>query len=148
MAFNIFKKKEDQEKKNSLKPQKGTAAKKEASDKKEKTKTVSGSETVSQKGSKKARIAYRVIKSPHIAEKATLLGEQNRYVFRVFPTATKGQVKESIEKLYGVDVKRVHVITIPSKKVRVGRRRQGVKPGYKKAIVTVREGQKLDVLPV
>lgn len=91
--------------------------------------------------------AYRILKNPHVTEKATLLAkERNQYVFKVWPGANKIEVKKAIEDLYGVDVLAVRVINIPAKKRRVGRI-SGWRKGYKKAIVKIKEGQKIEVLP-
>jgi len=89
---------------------------------------------------------YRAINIPHITEKATDLTEKNQYVFRVFANTNKIEIKKAVESLYGVNVMRVRIINIPSKKRRVGRT-IGKKPGYKKAIVKIAEGQKIEVLP-
>ena len=90
--------------------------------------------------------AYRVLKSPHITEKATDLTKKNQYVFKVFPKANKSEIRKTIEGLYGVDVISVKIINIPPKKRRLGKI-SGWKPGYKKAIIGVEEGQKIEVLP-
>ena len=72
--------------------------------------------------------------------------EKGSYIFKVFDQSTKGQIKQAVEGMYGVDVNRVNIIRIPEKKIRVGRR-QGIKKGYKKAIVTVKAGQEIELLP-
>ncbi|MBU1015066.1 50S ribosomal protein L23 [Patescibacteria group bacterium] len=84
---------------------------------------------------------------PHVTEKAVALAGKNQYVFRVAPHSTKHAVKQAVEEVYGVEVRGVHVISVPSKRMRRGRI-QGKKPGYRKAIVRVKEGQKIDILPV
>jgi len=90
--------------------------------------------------------AYRVLKSPHITEKATDLTKKNQYVFKVFPRANKSEIRKAIGGLYGVDVISVKIINIPPKKRRLGKI-SGWKPGYKKAIIVIKEGQKIEVLP-
>jgi len=90
--------------------------------------------------------SYQIIKSPQITEKASKLAEENQYVFKVFPQANKIQIKKAIEKIYGVDVEKVRIINVPSKTRRLGRI-SGVKPGYKKAIVEIKKGQKIEILP-
>ena len=87
--------------------------------------------------------AYRFLKSPHVTEKAVGLEAQNKYVFRINSGANKTEVKKAIEELYGVAVEEVNVVKIPRKKRRVGRS-EGFKAGYKKAIVTLREGDKIE----
>lgn len=94
--------------------------------------------------------AYRVIKEPHITEKATFLADQNKYVFRVFPGANKTEIKKIIEALYSVKVKKVHLVHLAPKKRRLGRSqgwRHGLKKGFKKAIVTLAQGEKIELLP-
>lgn len=95
---------------------------------------------------KKIGQAHRILKAPHITEKATDLSKKNQYIFKVFPRASKVEIKRAIEDIYGVDVISVKIINIPSKKRRLGRI-SGWKPGYKKAIIGIKEGQKIEVLP-
>lgn len=94
---------------------------------------------------KDTAVVYGIVKRPHISEKATDLGIINQYVFRVFPRANKNQVKKTIENIYGVDVLAVNMITIPSKKRRLGKT-TGFKKGYKKAIVKIKQGQKIEII--
>jgi large subunit ribosomal protein L23 len=89
---------------------------------------------------------YAVINHQHITEKASDLMGLNKYTFKVFSNANKNTVKKAIEKLYGVKVKGVNIVTLPSKSVRLGRH-EGVKGGFKKAIVTLHEGQKIEIAP-
>ncbi len=84
--------------------------------------------------------------SPHVTEKATVLAGKNQYVFKIQPNATKLTVKQAVEGQYGVSVDKVRMITIPSKKKRLGRI-MGIKKGYRKAIVKVKEGQSIEILP-
>jgi len=93
---------------------------------------------------------YQVIKEPQITEKAGILTEQNKYVFKVYPKANKIEVKKAIEILYGVKVEKVHMVHTAPKKRRLGRHqgwRQGLKKGFKKTIVTLKEGDKIELLP-
>ena len=90
--------------------------------------------------------AYRVIKRPHVTEKATDLTSKNQYIFEVFQDSNKNQVKKAVEDIYGVDVMDVNIINIPRKRRRLGRT-EGWRGGYKKAIVRIKEGQKIEVLP-
>lgn len=87
-----------------------------------------------------------VIKHAHVTEKATLLGERNQYVFDVAKNAGKKEIKRAIESYYSVQVTGVNSINIPP---RTKRRGKGiaVTPGYRKAIVSVKAGQKIDILP-
>ena len=88
--------------------------------------------------------SYRVILSPHVTEKGSLLGEQNQYVFKVAGSVNKLQVKVAVENLYKVEVAKVRVSYLPSKYRRVGRF-EGAKSGFKKAVVTLKEGGKIDL---
>jgi len=87
-----------------------------------------------------------ILRSPHITEKATDLVKKNQYVFKVVPKTNKTEIKRAIENLYGVDVLNVRVLNIPKKQRRLGRQ-TGWRKGYKKAIVKIKEGQKIEVLP-
>jgi len=92
---------------------------------------------------------YKLIKSSHITEKATDLSSLNKYVFKVSFDANKTEIKKAIEKMYNVKVEKVNIIHIPGKKRRLGRIegwRKGLKRGFKKAIVTLRKGDKIEVL--
>lgn len=90
--------------------------------------------------------AYSILKKPHVTEKATDLTAKNQYVFEVFENSNKNQVKKAVEDVYGVDVDDVRIINIAGKRRRLGRI-QGFRQGYKKAIVSIKEGQKIEVLP-
>lgn len=90
--------------------------------------------------------AYRILKVPHVTEKATDLTEKNQYIFRVWPRANKNEVKKAVESLYGVEVISVKIIKVPAKKRRLGRI-EGFRKSYKKAIVKIKKGQKIEVLP-
>ncbi|MCD6528355.1 50S ribosomal protein L23 [bacterium] len=96
--------------------------------------------------SKKGIEIYSVLKSPHITEKATDLARKNQYVFRVWPKANKPQIKKAIEDLYKVKVVSVKIINTPPKRRRIGRI-SGWRPKFKKAIVKIKEGQKIEILP-
>jgi len=90
--------------------------------------------------------AWRVLKAPHITEKATYLAGKNQYVFRVGDRANKTEIEKAIENLYMVEVVSVKIIKIPKKQRRLGRI-SGWRKGYKKAIVKIKEGQKIEVMP-
>ena len=87
---------------------------------------------------------YDVIVSPVITEKATLASELNQVIFRVAPHATKPQIKEAVEKLFDVKVKRVNTL-IRKGKVRNFRGMRGLLSDVKKAVVTLEEGHRIDV---
>jgi len=90
-------------------------------------------------------LADLVIK-PIVTEKATLLLEQNKYVFDVLSKATKPEIKAAIESLFEVKVTKVNTINPPRKKRRVGRF-IGYKTRYKRAIVTLAEGDSITLFP-
>lgn len=92
----------------------------------------------------KGGFSYQVVKGPHISEKSTILAEKNSYVFTVYQTANKPEIKKAVEGIYGVNVTGVNVIKIPPKKRRLGKT-QGFKKGYRKAVVTIKEGQKIEI---
>jgi large subunit ribosomal protein L23 len=90
-------------------------------------------------------LAYRTLDFPHISEKATNLSEQSQYVFRVKARANKIEVKKAIKEVYGTDVASVRIINVKRKKRRLGRQ-TGWKKGYKKVVVKLKEGQKIELL--
>lgn len=89
--------------------------------------------------------SYEAIKQPHISEKATNLSEANQYTFEVLPNYNKHEIKNAIEGIYGVNVLSVNIIKIPSKKRRLGKT-EGFRKAYKKAIIKIKEGQKIEIL--
>jgi large subunit ribosomal protein L23 len=93
-----------------------------------------------------ARDLPDLIRRPIVTEKATILMEKNKYVFDVVPQATKPQIKQAIEALFDVKVKRVDTYNPPRKSRRVGKF-LGYKPSYKRAIVTVADGQSIVLFP-
>jgi large subunit ribosomal protein L23 len=87
-----------------------------------------------------------LIKKPWITEKATMLTPINQYVFLVKSGAAKPEIKKAIHALYKVDVLGVNVVNRPAKRKSSSRgRRGGVQEGYRKAIVTIKDGQKIDL---
>ena len=89
---------------------------------------------------------YRdVIKAPIITEKSASLSEGGRVVtFSVDPKANKTQIKQAVEKIYNVKVTKVNTINVRPKKKRVGRY-TGATSAYKKAIITLAEGSKIEL---
>lgn len=91
---------------------------------------------------------YDVLRRPVETEKSRHQSAKlHQYVFRVDPRATKTQVKEAVETLFDVDVLKVNMLVVPAKHGRRGRtRRQVVRnPQYKKAVVTIRADQSIDL---
>ena len=92
----------------------------------------------------KALKAYDVIRSPVITEKATLLSEANQVIFNVARTATKPEIKAAVEQLFQVKVKAVNTLVRKGKK-KAFRGMISKQSNVKKAIVTLEEGQTIDV---
>jgi large subunit ribosomal protein L23 len=92
-----------------------------------------------------AKFSYETVKNPHISEKASTLAEKDQYIFEISPRANKNEVKSAIEGIYKVNVLSVNVIRIPAKKRRLGKT-QGWRKSYKKAIVKIKNGQKIEIL--
>ncbi len=87
-----------------------------------------------------------LIKRPLVTEKATLLLEQNKYTFEVVLKATKPEIKAAIEDLFNVKVIGVNTQRPPRKKKRVGKF-LGYKAQYKRAVVTLKEGDSITLFP-
>ena len=87
---------------------------------------------------------YDVILSPVITEKATIASEHNQVIFKVARNATKPQIKEAIERLFDVKVKSVNTL-VRKGKFKMSRGRAGRQSDVKKAIVTLAEGERIDV---
>ncbi len=84
------------------------------------------------------------IRNPIITEKATILSEQNKTVFKVHSKANKKNIKRNIEKLFKVNVIKVNIINRKTK-VKIKQGRKSFQTGYKKAIVTLKKGQSIDL---
>ena len=91
-----------------------------------------------------AERAYAVIKAPVITEKATMGSEQGKVTFRVAIDASKAEIKQAVEKLFDVKVTAVNT-SILKGKVKRFRNTLGKRSDVKKAVVTLAEGQTLDV---
>ncbi|MBZ9577748.1 50S ribosomal protein L23 [Patescibacteria group bacterium] len=88
----------------------------------------------------------QILYSPHVTEKTTAIEGENKYVFKVSPRTNKNEIKKAIEGLYGVSIISVKIINIPKRKRRLGKQK-GWRKGYKKAIVKIKKGQKIEILP-
>ena len=88
---------------------------------------------------------YDVIVAPHITEKATLLSEHNAVVLKVTGSSTKPQIKAAVEALLDVKVTNVNTLVQKGKTKRF-RGRPGRRSDYKKAVVTLAEGQSIDLV--
>jgi large subunit ribosomal protein L23 len=87
---------------------------------------------------------YDVIVAPVITEKATTASEANQVIFKVRINATKPEIKAAVERLFDVRVKAVNTLVRKGKR-RVFKGTRGVRSDSKKAVVTLAEGQKIDV---
>ena len=127
MAFNFFKKKKDSASKPLAKP--------------------ASSAGVPERHKLVTFDSSSILLSPHVTEKATRLSSDNQYVFKVFPRANKTEVKRAIESLYKVKVVGVKIIIVSGKTRRMGKS-QGWKKGYKKAIIRVEQGQRIEAVTI
>ena len=82
--------------------------------------------------------------SPNITEKSTSLSEFNKVVFKVDKGASKNSIKKSIEKIFKVNVIKINTINLKGK-TKLVKNKRAYKPGYKKAIVTLKKGQNIDL---
>ena len=92
----------------------------------------------------KKLIFLDTIISPTITEKATSLSEFNKVVFKVHKGANKNSIKKSIEKIFKVNVIKINTINLKGK-TKIVKNKKSYKPGYKKAIVTLKKGQSIDL---
>lgn len=95
-------------------------------------------------GKKNNVFIYEIIKRPMITEKGSLLGQDNKYLLRVYKNSSKPEIKKAVKELYNITVKDVNIINIPRKKRQRGKS-QGFKSGFKKAIVTLKQGDKIEL---
>lgn len=92
-----------------------------------------------------AREIYEVIKRPILTEKSLILKDkENKYSFEVATNANKAEIRHAVEKLFKVNVTKITTVNMKGKMHRVGRF-EGKRPDWKKAVVTLKEGQKIDV---
>ena len=87
---------------------------------------------------------YDVIRAPLVTEKSTMVSESNQVVFEVSMTATKPDIKEAVERLFNVKVRAVNTL-IRKGKMKRFRGVKGRQSDFKKAIVTLEEGQTIDI---
>lgn len=88
---------------------------------------------------------YEVIKRPIDTEKTRYQAEDGKYTFEVDRRAKKQQVKEAVEQIFDVEVLSVNTMNMPAKRGRYGRRMVTRKPAWKKAIVTLAPGERIDI---
>ena len=88
---------------------------------------------------------HDILLRPVISEKSVLETERNNYTFAVARDANKFQIKEAVEAEFKVKVVGVRVITVRPKQKRRGRRQMGIVSGWRKAVVTIEAGQKIEL---
>lgn len=86
----------------------------------------------------------QVLLAPVVSEKSYALIEEHKYSFKVHPDAHKTQIRQAVEELFDVKVVRVNIVKVQAKPKRRGLHR-GTKPGWKKAVVQVREGDSIEI---
>ena len=92
-----------------------------------------------------ASALHDVLLRPVISEKSVLETERNNYTFAVARDANKFQIREAVEAQFKVNVVGVRVLTVKPKQKRRGRRQLGTVPGWRKAVVTIEAGQKIEL---
>ena len=90
------------------------------------------------------RPSYEILKYPVTTEKGAKQSPMGKYVFRVDTTSNKAEIKSAVEEIYSVKVKKVNVMTMKGKKKRV-RYVAGYSADWKKAIVTLKDGHKIEM---
>jgi large subunit ribosomal protein L23 len=85
-----------------------------------------------------------ILLAPVVSEKSYSLIGEGKYVFRIHPDAHRTQVRQAVEQLFDVHVERVNVLKVQAKPKRRGTSK-GIKPGWKKAIVQLREGDTIEI---
>ncbi|MEJ2346454.1 MAG: 50S ribosomal protein L23 [Gammaproteobacteria bacterium] len=89
---------------------------------------------------------FKVLLAPHVSEKSTRLGDSsNQYVFKVLPDATKPEIRSAVEGLFNVQVTSVQTTNVKGKRKRFSQT-EGRRSDWKKAYVTLAEGQEIDFM--
>mgnify|MGYP001608167472 CR=1 FL=1 len=86
-----------------------------------------------------------IIERIQVTEKSTALADQNKYLFRVHPLANKMQVKQAVEKMFNVSVAAVNTMNYEGKKKKNRAHRSGKRADWKRAVVTLKDGHKIDL---
>ncbi len=92
---------------------------------------------------KQSPLAAAFLLGSHITERTALLAKRNVYTFKVSPSANKVLVKKAIKEMFGFSPVKVRIVKAPPKK-RIVRGKTGIKPGFKKALVYLKEGDKIE----
>ncbi len=88
---------------------------------------------------------FKIVKFPIVTEKSNAAIEGNKYTFCVDKKAGKASIKKAIEGIYNVRVDKINVLNMPRKEKNYKFRIKGYRPGYKKAVVTLKEGEKIAI---
>ncbi|HEY3298423.1 MAG TPA: 50S ribosomal protein L23 [Armatimonadota bacterium] len=91
------------------------------------------------------RDIYTIIEKPLVTEKSVDGIASGKYTFKVMKDANKIEIANAVEKIFNVKVEDVNTLTVKGKKRRVGRHPEGKTPDWKKAIVTLKPGQKIEI---
>ncbi len=88
--------------------------------------------------------SHEILVRPIVTEKNTMLGEQDKYTFEVLEATNKIEIKRAVEEVFKVRVTRVNIIRVPGKMRRMGRH-AGMTRSWKKAVVTLEAGQRIEL---
>jgi len=143
-SMGLFRKKTTEDKKEEKKLVKEELPKKSMKDLYEEAKITEVKEGKKETKARKYGNAYKILLEPLVTEKATILGSDNKYVFRIAKQANKIEVAKAVEEVYGVKPIGVNVIKNRGKKVRYGKTK-GRKKDWKKAIITLPKGTSIKV---
>lgn len=88
---------------------------------------------------------FKIVKFPIVTEKSNDALAGNKYMFCVNKKSNKIEIKKAVESIYNVKVTRVNIISMPKKKKRYRFKIEGYRPGYKKAVVTLKEGDTIAI---
>lgn len=144
MALLDFLKKKDEAEKAKTKPAKKPAKASVVKEEKIKAEPAAPKAVKTAKAGN-TKFSFDAVKQPHISEKASDLSIKDQYIFKVNAGYNKKEIKDAVEGIYNVDVLAVNIIKIPAKKRRLGRT-EGFRKAYKKAIVKIKNGQKIEIL--
>jgi large subunit ribosomal protein L23 len=86
-----------------------------------------------------------ILLAPVVSEKSYSSLPDRKYTFKVHQDAHKTQIRQAVEQLFGVEVERVNVLKVQAKPKRRGLTRKGMRPGWKKAIVQLKEGHEIEI---
>jgi len=88
---------------------------------------------------------YEIVERPLVSEKSIAGAEQGKYTFRVRKDANKIEIAKAIEQIFDVKVDKVNTLTVRGKKKRLGRYPEGKTPDWKKAMVRLKPGHKIEI---